>query len=78
LDRPVFSACQTTFLRYFGTITIWYLHSHFAWDWLCHSCIWLSFQSRQAFQEGEPILPANRKHAETAEPGRVHGHRPWF
>src|SRR5690606_8442542 len=28
--------------------------------------------------EGEPILFAGDVHAGTAEPGRVHGHRPWF
>src|SRR6202035_4488613 len=47
-------------LRYFGTITMWYLHSHFTWDWLCHSCIWLSFQPQRAFLGGEPNFSCRR------------------
>src|SRR6185312_4559955 len=66
------------FFRYLGTITTWYLQSHFTWDWLCHSCIWLSFQPQRAFPEGEPISLADVVHAGTAEPRRVHGQRPWF
>src|SRR5438477_13118399 len=39
---------------------MWYLHSHFTWDWFCHSCIWLSFQPRGAFPEGEPNFSCRR------------------
>src|SRR5882762_9751364 len=39
---------------------MWYLHSHFTWDWVCHSCIWLSFQPHGAFTEGEPNFSCRR------------------
>src|SRR5215203_4565245 len=69
---------NNNFFRYFGTITTWYLHSHFTWDWLCHSCIWLSFQPQRAFRKESLFSRADVVHAGTAEPKSVHGQRPWF
>jgi len=60
--------------RYFGMITIWYLHSHLTCDKLCQSCIGSSsFPVSGTFLEEEPILflPG------TVEPIRVHRQRRW-
>ena len=67
--------CPYNFLfRYFGMITIWYLHSHLTCDKLCQSCIGsFSFPFIGAFPEKEPILflPGS------VEPIRVHHQRWW-
>jgi hypothetical protein len=51
-----FSFPYSILFRYFGIMTIWYLHSHRTWDRLCHSCIGSSSSSFQGtFPEQEPI-----------------------
>jgi hypothetical protein len=58
-----------TFLRYFGTNTTWYLHSHLTWAKLCHSfIIYLLSEALGAFLRrlftaatAEPFLVAPAK-----------------
>ena len=62
------------FLRYLGTITTWYFHSHLTCAKLCQSCIGSSsWLAPGAFPLEEPIL----FFAGTVEPFRVH-HWKWW
>ena len=52
------------FSRYLGTITTWYLHSHFTWAWLCQSFITVLLALRSLPHGGLFI----KNTLETAEP----------